>query len=108
MPRSNNLTPQLLELHQSSSLSDPLSQPSSYASAISPKELLSASRSSMAIALLTTYWRFLTLNATVVSIDKDVFIASEEEDVALANMWGKLSSRGYGKGVLVLQKPLGE
>ena len=90
---------------QSSSSSVPLSQPSSYDSAISPRELLSASRSSIPTARLTICCRFLSRIATVVSVDKDVLTDKDVADLACANMWGKLSRSGNGRVVQDLQAP---
>lgn len=48
----------------------------------------------------------LILDATVVSVDREVFTPIDEPDLVWAKMWGKLSSKGNGRGVLVLQMPL--
>lgn len=48
----------------------------------------------------------LTLDATVVSVDRDVFTPSDEPELVRAKMWGKLSSKGNGRGVLDLQMSL--
>lgn len=90
----------MIASYQSSSSSDPLSQPSSYASAISPRELLRASRSAIPIALLTMCCKFLTRRLTVVSVDRDVFTETDDEEgLGCENMRGKLSSRGNGRGI---------
>jgi hypothetical protein len=90
--------------YQSSSTSDPLSQPSSYASASSARELLSVSRSVIATDLLTMSRKLLIQNATDVSVDKDVSTPTEVGGCpACENMCGKLSRIGNGKRVLNLQ-----
>jgi hypothetical protein len=57
----------------------------------------------MLIALFTICCSSLILNATVVSVDKDVFTPSDDPELVRAKMWGKLLSRGDGRDVLDLQ-----
>jgi hypothetical protein len=99
----------LLEMseNQSSSSSLPLFHPSSYASAISPSELLNASRSSRPIDLPTIFWRLLILKATEVSVDSEVRTGTDFNDrleEVSEYMWGKLSSSENDKGVQVLSQ----
>jgi len=96
--------------NQSSSSSLPLSHPSSYASAISPSELLNASRSSRPIDLLTIFWRLLILKATEVSVDSEVRTGTDFSDrleEVSEYIWGKLSSSENDKGVRVLSRVSG-
>lgn len=86
--------------YQSSSSSDPLHHPSSYASAISPSELLSASRSDTQTARFTTCRKVLIRKAIVVSVVKEVFT---KIDAGVSPIWenicGKLSRIGNDKFV---------